>query len=503
VNILTLLEMAADATPDQVAVGSLADGITYSHLHRLALDAATMFRRGSAERVVLCAESSPAVVVAMFGAAAAGLPYVPLNYRLHDTKLRQLLRRCSPGVLLADQSTIRRLGDVPDMEVTPVDSLLGPCPVPAHLALAPAVDPDPIAVLLFTSGTTGEPKSAVLRHRHLSSYILGSVEFGGAEPDEATLVSVPTYHIAGVASALSSIWSGRRIVHLTSFDAHDWIDAIEREAITHAMVVPTMLTRIVEALDQRGGEPNVSMRTLSYGGGRMPSRVIQRALELFPITSFVNAYGLTETSSTICLLGPDDHRLAQYSDIPSEQARLTSVGLPLPGIELEIRSSDGTVNEPGTAGEIHVRGEQISGEYLEKGSLLDDDGWFPTKDNGYIDGSGYLYVLGRNDDVIVRGGENLSPGEIEDVLLSHPCVEDAAVFGVPSLEWGECVAAAIAPVGAPPDRDELRDLVGSRLRTSRIPTHVMFLDELPYNDTGKLIRRDLRTRFAHLGNDTD
>jgi len=504
VNILTLLEMAAEATPDRIAVGSSVGGITYSHLRDLALAAAGDFQRTAAERVVMCGESSAAVPVAIFGAAAAELPYVPLNYRLPDPELRKLARRCSPGVLITDESTMPRLADVPDTALMSHESLLRSDPATDEpFEPAPCDDPDPIAVLLFTSGTTGEPKSAILRHRHLSSYILGTVEFGAAEPDEATLVSVPPYHIAGVASMLSSIWSGRRIVQLASFDADKWLDTVEQEGITHAMVVPTMLTRIVEALDRRGGEPNLSLRNLSYGGGRMPAAVIRRALELFPITAFVNAYGLTETSSTISLLGPDDHRLAQYSDDPEEQTRLTSAGRPLPGVEVGIRDLDGTPSPPGVVGEIHVRGDQISGEYLEEGSLLSSDGWFPTRDNGYIDGAGYLYVLGRNDDVIVRGGENISPGEIEDVLLSDDRVRDAATFGVPSTEWGECVAAAIVPNGVPPSPAELRELVKSRLRTSRVPTHVVFVDELPYNDTGKLVRRHLRTRFAHLGDDTD
>ena len=157
------------------------------------------------------------------------------------------------------------------------------------------MDPDDLAVLLFTSGTTGSQKSAVLRHKHLVSYILGSVEFMGAGEDEATLVSVPPYHIAGVAAMLSSIYAGRRIVQLPRFDADAWIDTVEAEGVTHAMVVPTMLTRIVDALDARGGEPLLGVQALSYGGGKMPRPVIERALELFPITNFVNAYGLTET----------------------------------------------------------------------------------------------------------------------------------------------------------------------------------------------------------------
>ena len=245
----------------------------------------------------------------------------------------------------------------------------------------------------------------------------------------------------------------------------------------------------------------LGIRALSYGGGKMPEPVIRRALDLFPITNFVNAYGLTETSSTIALLGPDDHRVAQYSEDETERTRLKSAGRPLPGVEVSIRDDDFNELPAGGVGEIYVRGEQVAGEYLEKGSLLNDGGWFPTRDGGLIDEGGYLFVQGRNDDVIIRGGENLSPGEIEDVLLTDVRVKEAAAIGVPDTEWGEKVVAVVVRADDACAEDELQDLVRSRLRSSRVPTHIVFVDELPYNDTGKLLRRVLRENYAHLGDD--
>ncbi len=494
-----LLEMAAEANPDRNALGPIDNAISYARLLELSIAAAARFASSDAQRVVLCDESSPAVPIAIFGAAAAGLPYVPLNYRLPDPDLRLLAERTVPAMAITNLSQATPLAGIDDMEVIDRDSLIEPASPAAMTSADTPDDSEAIAVLLFTSGTTGEPKSAVLRHRHLVSYILGSVDFAGAGDDEAALVSVPPYHIAGVSAVLSSVYAGRRIVQLPRFDADDWIDTVEREGITHAMVVPTMLTRIVEALDRRGGEPILGLRTLSYGGGKMPLPVIERALDLFPITSFVNAYGLTETSSTIALLGPDEHRLAHYSDEPEQKRRLSSVGLPLPGVEVAIRDDDGSNLAAGEMGEIHVRGPQVAGEYLEMGSLLDNDGWFPTHDSGFVDDDGYLFVLGRNDDVIIRGGENMSPGEIEDVLISHPSIRDAAAVGVASTEWGECVAVAIVAGDDPPSAAEVREMVRTRLRSSRVPEHVVFIDELPYTDTGKLLRRVLREQFAPLG----
>jgi acyl-CoA synthetase (AMP-forming)/AMP-acid ligase II len=194
----------------------------------------------------------------------------------------------------------------------------------------------------------------------------------------------------------------------------------------------------------------------------------------------------------VALLGPDEHRLAHASDDPAVRARLGSVGRPLPTIELEIRDDAGVVLPVGAPGEIYVRGEQVSGEYRER-SALDAQGWFPTRDAGYLDAEGYLFLSGRADDVIVRGGENISPGEIEDVLLSHP---DVAAVGVPSAEWGEAVATAIVVTGAAPSNEEIKALIRGRLRSSRVPEQILIVDALPYNEMGKLLRREVRKLFG-------
>jgi fatty-acyl-CoA synthase len=309
------------------------------------------------------------------------------------------------------------------------------CQDPAARQAEPIDADRDIAVLLFTSGTTGEPKAAVLRHRHLASYVITSVEFMQAEDDECALVSVPPYHIAGIAGILTAVYSGRRTVYLPAFTPEAWVDAAAAENVTHAMLVPTMLGRILTVLEERG-QTLPALRALSYGGGRMPPAVIERALALLPHVDFVNGYGLTETSSTVAVLTAEDHRLAIGSDDPAVRRRLGSVGQPLPALELEIRGPDGQVLPPGVSGEVYVRGEQVAGEYLGR-KVLQDDGWFATNDSGWMDEDGYLFVEGRLDDVIVRGGENISPGEIEDVLRRHPQVQDVAVFGLPDDQWGE------------------------------------------------------------------
>ena len=185
-----------------------------------------------------------------------------------------------------------------------------------------------------------------------------------------------------------------------------------------------------------------ALRHLSYGGGRMPLELVERTLRDMPHVDLVNAYGLTETSSTIAMLTPDDHREANASEDPAVRARLGSVGRPLPSLEVEVRGEDEVALPPGEKGEIWVRGEQVAGEYVGR-TTLTDEGWFRTRDAGWFDVHGFLYIDGRLDDVIVRGAENISPGEIEDVLMAHPAVTEAAVIGIPDAEWGEAVAAVV------------------------------------------------------------
>jgi acyl-CoA synthetase (AMP-forming)/AMP-acid ligase II len=262
------------------------------------------------------------------------------------------------------------------------------------------------------------------------------------------------------------------------------------------MVVPTMLARIVDALGDTVADLP-SLRSLAYGGAKMPAPVIERALLAFPDVAFTNAYGLTETSSTITVLGPDDHRLAVASDDPAVRARLGSAGRAVPGIELAVLDPAGRPCPPGAVGDLHVRGAQVSGEYADAPPAVDADGWFPTRDRAWLDDEGYLFVEGRSDDTIIRGGENIAPAEIEDVLVRHPAVEECAVVGLDDAEWGQRIAAAVvlAP-GATATPEDLQAWVRDRLRRARTPDVVEVWDALPYTDTGKLLRRQVKAALG-------
>lgn len=502
-DISLLLEMAADATPDRVALGSRAEGLTYRELATRVQGLGSALRETEAETIGLLDVNGPAFPQLLFAATYAEKPLCPLNYRLADTALNEAIGRLAPLDLFAGADMRARITGGTGIRIDQTDALAAV----AAGAAEPEVhipDGERPAVLLFTSGTTGTPKIAVLRQRHLWSYIVSTVEFGGADEDEAILISVPNYHIAGIASVLSSVYAGRRMVYLRAFDPASWVDTVLAEGITHAMVVPTMLGRILDVVAERGIDLP-TLRHLSYGGGRMPADVVARAMELLPTVDMVNAYGLTETSSTIAVLGPEDHRTAAASDDPAVRARLGSVGQAITGVEIEVRDDDGAVLAPGQVGEVFVRGEQVAGEYVSH-SAIAEDGWYPTRDHGYLDADGYLFLQGRADDVIVRGGENIAPSEIEDVIATLPAVHEVAVVGVPDEEWGERVEAVIVTdpksTGESATDEELateiQQLVRERLRSTRVPAVVHRWEELPYNETGKLLRRVVKDRLAAL-----
>lgn len=499
-NLSMLLDMTAEAFGDRSAVVCGDQSLTFAEVRAKAQNAAALFKASGASHVALLDINGPILPVAIFGAAYADIPYVPLNYRLTQEELNELVDRVAPAVLVVGDAYRDLIKPRDDIQMlSPADVLNAAA---AEEELFPMAEPDAVGVQLFTSGTTGKPKAALLKHENLVSYILGTVEFGAAEETDAVLVTVPPYHIAGIAAVLSSSYASRRMVQLEAFDAAAWLAAAQSQNVSNAFLVPTMLTRLIEHIDETGGDAAVpSLKAIAYGGGKMPLTTIRRAMELLPQVDFTNAYGLTETSSTVCVLTPDDHRLAlaasQDGDNPQVARRLTSVGQATGAIELSIRDDDGNELGPDEAGMIYVRGGQVAGEYKEQGSQLDADGWFCTKDIGFLDADGYLFLDGRADDVIVRGGENISPGEIEDVLLEHEAVRDVAVVAVPDEQWGEGVAAAVVlQPGQTVGVAELQEKVKNALRSSRVPQRIEFRDELPYNELGKVLRRIIRAEFA-------
>ena len=495
-SISLLLEMASSGNPDRTAVVSGDVRLTTQQLSDLADGGAGVIAGSNARHVVYVGTGGAMLPVLIFASARAGLAFTPINYRLSADGIQTMIQRLPEPLVIVDDRYRDMVGDAADRVMTS-DEFLTAARSAEPVAEFP--DPDSVAIVLFTSGTTSAPKAVELTHNNLTSYITGTVEFESASPQDAALICVPPYHIAGVSAALSNLYAGRKMVYLPNFDAQEWVRLVNDEQVTAATVVPTMLDRIISALEG-GGHQLPSLRNLAYGGSKVGLPLVRRALELLPGVGFVNAYGLTETSSTIAVLTPDDHRSAQSASDPAITRRLGSVGQPVPGIELQIRGEDGAVLGPGETGELFVRGEQVSGRYTGIGSVLDENGWFPTKDIAMLDDDGYLFIGGRSDDTIIRGGENIAPAELEEVLVEHPHVRDVAVVGVEDPQWGQAIVAVVVPAdGVEPDPEQLREYVRQSLRGSRTPDRVVFRDELPTTATGKVLRREIIQTLIRTG----
>ncbi|GAA5065262.1 class I adenylate-forming enzyme family protein [Nocardia callitridis] len=487
-SISLLLEMAASSDQDRTAVVSDELRFTTGELSALADGGAGVIAASGARSVAYVGTGGAMLPLLLFAAARAGVPLTPLNYRLSGDRLRELIDRLPDPLLISDDE-YRNAAGASVRRALGSGEFVTAARASEPLSLSP--DPEDIAVVLFTSGTTSRPKAVELTHNNLVSYITGTVEFAGAQPEDVALICVPPYHIAGVGAALSNLYAGRKMVYLRSFTPEEWIRLVNTEAVTTATVVPTMLDRIVGALSATP-TPLPTLRNLAYGGSKVALPLVRKALDLLPEVGFVNAYGLTETSSTIAVLTPDDHRAARASTDEDVRKRLGSVGQAVPGIEVQIRSEQGAVLPAGQPGELYVRGPQVSGKYTGIGSVLDAEGWFPTKDLAVLDAEGYLFVHGRSDDTIIRGGENIAPAELEDVFVEHPDVHEVAVVGVEDAEWGQIIVAVVVPTaGTTPDPEALRTHIRNNLRGSRTPDRVVFRDHLPTTPTGKVLRREL------------
>ena len=487
-NLTMLLDMVVEGMPDRVLIGDRTDGLTARELARRARSGSDLVRAADAGTVVYLGGNGPAFPVALFAAASVGVPFLPVNYRLSAEQLDDVLGRQAKPLVITDSPERVR-----GMAAVTLEEFAGPTAVAADHETEPAdPDPDSIAVLLMTSGTTAAPKSAVLRHRHLTSYIFGSVEFASAEESDATIVSVPPYHIAAVANLLSNLYAGRRIVYLDHFSAADWLHRVRTQAVTHAMVVPTMLARIVERTRplRRAGPLDAAVdvvrrredrRTRAHGGAAALSRHRFRQ-RLRPHRDRLLHRGAGTGRPPY---GRRERR--------SRRARETRVGGPCAAQRGDRGPDDRTGCRALPAWwETSSYAGRRSPVIPEAGSRLDSAGWFPTRDRGHIDEDGFIFVEGRSDDTIIRGGENIAPSEIESVLTEHEWVADVAVAGIPDDEWGQRIGAfVVVKPGVRPDADVLREFVRGRLRSSKTPDDIVFLPELPTTPTGKVLRRKL------------
>jgi acyl-CoA synthetase (AMP-forming)/AMP-acid ligase II len=313
---------------------------------------------------------------------------------------------------------------------------------------------------------------------------------------------MPLYHVAGIQAMLAATYGGRCIAMMKQFDTDDWLDVAQKEKVNRAMLVPTMLKRIVDH-PEFGKYDLSSLRVITYGAAPMPLEVIKKAIELFPGVSFINAFGQTETASTITALGPEDHKIEGTEEEKEKKLkRLTSsIGRPMPDVAIKIVGEDGSEMPRGEPGEIVAKGPRVMGGYWKDAEktakTLTPDGWLRTGDMGYMDEDGYIFLAGRGDDLIIRAGENISPEEVENAIYTHPAVDEVAVIGVPDPEWGqEIKAVVVLKKGMTATGEEISEHCRKELASFKRPRYVEFIDELPRTSTGKILKRVLREQHG-------
>jgi acyl-CoA synthetase (AMP-forming)/AMP-acid ligase II len=319
--------------------------------------------------------------------------------------------------------------------------------------------------------------------------------------EEKNILTVPLYHVAGIQAMMAAIYGGRTLVTERQFEPKEWMGLVEAERVDRAMMVPTMLKQLMDHPDFSKHDLS-SLRVITYGAAPMPLEVIKRAVDIFPGVSFINAFGQTETASTITTLSPEDHSITGTEEEKEKKLkRLSSIGRPMPDVEMKIVDGEGNELPPGQVGEIVTRGPRVMSGYWKDQEktekTIDKDGWVHTSDMGYVDEDGYFFLAGRATDMIIRGGENISPEEVEAVLHSHPKVEEAAVIGVPDAEWGEVpMGVIVLKEGETATPEELMEYCRANLASYKRPRSVVFADELPRNPMGKVLKRVLREQYG-------
>ena len=453
--------------------------------------------------------NTPMHFEAYFAAARLDAIYVPLNFRGHGEEVGYPLRHAAPKVVAAGEryvSLIDGLDASAELLLTNGSGSQGWDSLDALIHDAdpdemffPEQPPEETAVLLFTAGTTGLPKAVMLSHASFTSFMLTSMDPPDPDTEESTILTLPLYHVAGLQAALAGVFGGRTIILQHQFEPHEWMALVQKHRVERALIVPTMLKQLLDHPEFDRHDLS-SLRVVTYGGASMPPSLIERALPLLPGVQFINAFGQTETGSTIAMVPPEDHVLSGPPEtVAKRRKRLSSIGRPLPDVEVRIVQEDGQDLPLGETGEIVARGPRLMRGYWGQPDATADtvhDGWLYTGDLGYQDEDGYIYLSGRAKDFIKRGGEMVAPEEVEHILHACPGVEECAVIGLPDETWGERVVAVVVPTpGVELPEESLLDACQGLARFKR-PEQVIFVGELPRNSLGKVLKNHLRAQLG-------
>ena len=506
-TVWSLVAYHADVRGDAGALQFEGRQTSYSGLRHAALLMAARLRTlgvGPGSRVAYLGKNTDDYFILLFALARLKAVIVPLNWRLSPDEWAYIVRAAGAMRLFCDApfaEAAQRLADACRIlpAALPVNGTELASLVPAHADGVEGVvalpEPGDVVFQVYTSGTTGRPKGALLTNRSLLALRAPGYKAGlhwFPQPEETVIVALPVAHIAGTAYALFGFYAGGRIVVAREFVPAEVLSLIDREKGNHTILAPAAMQMLMDCPEAVQTDFS-SLRCITYGAAPIPEAQLRQSQAVFGC-GFVQMYGLSEASGGVVALTPEDH----VSDIPG---RLRSAGRPMPGVEIAIVDPDGRpLTGDGSEGEIAVRSDAVMEGYWNlpdatKTTLL-PGGWLRTGDIGRIDADGYLHVLDRVKDMIISGGENVYPAEVENAIFGHPGVVDVAVIGVPSDRWGEEVAAIIVPRGGhAPSLGDIQQWVEGKLARYKVPRQLHLAAELPRNAGNKILRKELREPF--------
>jgi acyl-CoA synthetase (AMP-forming)/AMP-acid ligase II len=506
---LTLIEVLARqvaARPDKAAFVFRDEAISYAALDcRSRRVAAGLLAAGvgPGDRVAYIGANSAAYYEILFGAARIGAVLMPVNWRLADAEMAYILANGRVGVLFAEPAYLDRLAGIALGLKVALDGL-GIADAYADwrdgqrdTVVDAAPDPDRVVMQLYTSGTTGRPKGAMLSHHGILALRTDVPE--EAQPEwnrwsdgDVSILPLPLFHIGTAAWGLIGLYYGATSVIQPEFEAESFIAAIERYRVTRLCMVPSALKLMIEHECAANADFS-SVAYTFYGASPIPPALLRDAMRVVG-GGFVQIFGMTETSGAVLGLPPEDHML-------EGSRRMLSAGRPYPGVELEIRDPDGRALPDGEIGEVSIRcGATMLGYFGDTEATartIDGEGWLRTGDAGFLE-DGYLFIHDRIKEMIISGGENVYPAEVEAALYEHPAIAEAAVIGVPDAKWGEAVKAVVV---LSPDADAeaceaaIISWAKARIAGFKVPKSIDFVSSLPRNPSGKLLRKDLREPY--------
>ncbi|MGQ3100913.1 MAG: fatty acid--CoA ligase [Sphingopyxis solisilvae] len=492
----------ASERPDRVALREEDRVYSYAELDEAtAKVASALIAQGltKGDRIAWIGKNSDLYFILFYGAARAGIVMAPIGWRLsptewafivNDTQAKMVF--AGPGFENLDEQLAGKLDHAPT--IVSAAAARAMIDGAARTAFAPSGTDDAV-LQLYTSGTTGNPKGAVLSNRNLFALRKHSSDldmpYTKWDDDEAVLVAMPCAHIGGTGLGIMALAAGLPGIILAEFNPDEVFDAVEQHGVTRFFMVPAALQFLL--MHPRCATVDYSrLKYILYGAAPIPLELLRQCIQMFG-AQFIQAYGMTETTGTISMLPPEDHD-------PAGNKRMRSAGKPLPGVEIKILGPDGEEMPTGEVGEVVTRSSNNMLGYWNlpdaTAKTVDAGGWIRTGDAGYMDEDGYLFIHDRMKDMIISGGENIYPAEVESAIFGHPAVQEVAVFGIPDDKWGETVkAVCVAKPGMTIDEADIIAWARERIAPFKCPRSVDVIDALPRNASGKILRKDLRAPY--------